>query len=80
MLGNPPSKPELKKNVNNLLTPVLWYTLAMTAGHTCTISAAVSSSYKTVNKLKASRTSDCLIRPKRFQHCVKQPRPWNILA
>ena len=39
----------------------------------CTISIAVSSLYKTVNKLKASKTSDCLIRPKRFHHYVKQP-------
>ena len=49
----------------------------------CTISVAVSSLNQTVNKLKESKTSDCLIRPKRFHHYVKQPidhAAWNILT
>ena len=50
----------------------------------CTISIAVSSLYKTVIKLKGSKTSDCLIKPKRFHHYVKQPiehgKFWNRSA
>ena len=49
----------------------------MTAGHMCTISVVVSSLYKTVNKLKASKTSDCLIRPKRPKIPIDHGTFWH---
>ena len=59
MLGNTPRKPKLEicKQLTDM-SPVV----PITTGHMCTIYVAVSSLYKTVNKLKTSKTSDCLIR------------------
>ena len=37
-----------------------------------TISVAVPGLYKTVNNSKASNASNCLIRPQRFHHYIKQ--------